>query len=97
MHSTPMNAHSVKFSVAPIALKLLVPDTFQPAKYTSLLNQNQPNTAIPRIGTSAKIVVTDCTRPTTFGPRMFAYVNSQITKICARANTSGPSGPGRNA
>jgi len=54
-----------------------------------LLNQNQPNTAIARIGTSAKIVVTDCTRPTTFGPRMFAYVNSQITKICASANTSG--------
>jgi hypothetical protein len=37
-----------------------------------LLNQNQPNRAIPRIGTSATTVVTDCTRPTTFGPRMFA-------------------------
>ena len=24
------------------------------------------------LGTSAQIVVTDCTRPTTFGPRMFA-------------------------
>jgi len=30
--STPMNAHSVKFSVAPIAPKLLAPDTFQPAR-----------------------------------------------------------------
>ena len=36
------------------------------------LNQNQPNSAVPRMGISAKMVVTDCARPASCGPRILA-------------------------
>ncbi len=70
--STPMKAQSVKLSVAMIAAQLSLPDTFQPSEKVAGENQNQPKIAMPRIGTSAKEVVKDCSLPTTFGPRMLA-------------------------
>ena len=57
--STPINAHRVKFSVPETACTELPPETFQPELNSSGLNQNQPSRAVPMMGTSAKMVVTD--------------------------------------
>ncbi len=70
--STPMKAHRVKFRVALMARTSLSPVTFQPDRNVSLLNQNHPSRAMPRMGISARRVVMDCTRPTSFGPSILA-------------------------
>ena len=57
--STPINAHRVKFSVPEIACTGLEPETFKLDVNSSGLNQNQPNSAVPIMGTSANMVVTD--------------------------------------
>src|SRR6188472_4436687 len=73
------------------------PLTFQDARNTSGSNQNQPNSAIPRIGMSARLMVQVSSAPTTRGPRMLAKVSSQITPAVAKTLAGGCLIEGKNS
>src|SRR6187397_1165530 len=70
--SMPMYAHSAIDAARETACMSDVPLTFQPDMNVALSNQNQPNSAIARIGISASAIVQVSSAPTTRGPRMFA-------------------------
>src|SRR5258705_12807942 len=69
--STPMNAHSAIEAARMIALVAEPPLTFQLSRKVAGLNQNQPNTAIARIGIRARLMVHVSSAPPTRGPMMF--------------------------
>ena len=55
----------------------------------SASKKNQPKMAMPRIGTSAKLVVTVCTRLTNAGPITLAKLSAHTRISTAMQRTSG--------
>src|SRR6185295_8042140 len=94
--SMPMYAHSAIEAARETACMSEPPLTFQPARKVSVLNQNQPKNAMPRIGISARAIVQVSSAPTARGPRMLANVRIQITAAVANTLAGGPLIPGIN-
>src|SRR5689334_676304 len=95
--SIPMYAHSAIDAARDTADMSEPPLTFQPPKNFSESNQNQPNSAIARIGMIASSIVHASSAPTTRGPMMFANVSSQMRQPVAMTAASGVSMPGTSS
>src|SRR4051794_7990002 len=95
--SIPMYAQSAIDAARLTLWALLPPLTFQALWKICGLNQNQPSSAIPRIGISARLMVHVSSAPTTRGPRMLANVRIQITAAVTKTLSGGFWMAGKNS